>query len=291
MLALSTAWYPQSDPRMAPTLEAIRRMGFSAVEIGVSGMRCRVKKLKKFLARLDLGVTSVHNICSERKVDPSDLRGDWLASPDPEQRAQAVAATLESARLAAELGAQVVILHLGKTPVEDAWGKQEQIYHRRSIPDDWLAERQHHAPGQLDAACRSLEELLAGTDRVQFAIESRMGWHELPGLGELAIVLERFPDPRVGYWHDVGHAAILESMGLGGRHEWLARYGNRTLGVHLHDVAERVRDHVPPGMGDVNFAALRRQLPESALCVMEIAPRYIAEEVALGKARLEELGY
>jgi sugar phosphate isomerase/epimerase len=126
---------------------------------------------------------------------------------------------------------------------------------------------------------------------MRFAIESRMGWHELPSLDELAVVLERFPDPRVGYWHDVGHAVILEFMGLGGRHEWLARYGDRTLGVHLHDVAKGVRDHVPPGMGDVNFAALRRQLPESALCVMEIAPRYIAEEVALGKARLEELGY
>ncbi|NQT87408.1 sugar phosphate isomerase/epimerase [bacterium] len=291
MLSLSTAWYPQNDKRMAPTLEAIRGMGFSAVEIGVSGMRCRMKKLKKFLGRLDLGVTSVHNVCSERRAAPSNVRGDWLASTDAEQRKEGVAATLESARAADELGADVVVVHLGQTPIEEAWDKQETIYERRSIPDGWLAERRRHAEAQLDAASRSLEELLAQSDGVRFALESRMGWHELPSLVELGGLLERFPGPRIGYWHDVGHAVILEHMGCGDRHAWLERHGSRTFGAHLHDVAKNVRDHLPPGMGDVDFAALRPLLPREALCVMEISSRFIVEEVALGKARLEELGY
>ena len=65
MLSLSTAWYSQTDKRMAPTLEAIRRMGFSAVEIGVSGMHCRLNYCLKLSKAQERGTV---NLCSGRKI-------------------------------------------------------------------------------------------------------------------------------------------------------------------------------------------------------------------------------
>ncbi|MFP4056950.1 MAG: sugar phosphate isomerase/epimerase family protein [Candidatus Brocadiia bacterium] len=300
MLALSTAWYPRSDPRIVPTLRAILAMGFRTVEIGCSKARFRRKKTLAALERLGMEVCSVHNVCSERKPAPGNERGDWLASPHPEQRRAGVEATVESIANAKALGARAVVLHLGSLPVERSWEKQELLYRLARHPgaaaqlgvsaDEVLAERRALAPDYLEAACRSLEELLERTDGVSLGIETRMGWHELPSLDELGTLLERFPQRRVGYWHDVGHAVLQGAMGLGGQLEWLRRHGPRTLGVHLHDVTAGLRDHHPPGLGEVDFAPLAERLPPGALRVMEVASRFIAEELAMGKRRLEEAG-
>jgi len=299
MIALSTAWRPGASTSLVATLAAIEAMGFEAAEIGVSDARFRLKKVKKFLAKSSLGVTSVHNVCSEGKLDPANRRGDWLASTDEERRRAGVAATLESVRNAEEMGASTVVLHLGSLPIEAKWDKQELLAHlveggtgaeeRLGVTaDELLAERRDLAPPRLEAGCRSLAELLEQTSRIRFGIECRMGWHELPSLDELGAILGRFPDPRVGYWHDVGHAVIQDFLGLADHHEWLRRHGGRTLGLHLHDVKDGTRDHRPPGLGDVDFEPIFDLAPPSALRVMEIASGYIAEEIVLGRKRLEE---
>jgi len=302
VIALSTAWYSRSKPRLAPTLEAIARMGFEAVEIGVTGVvPFRMKEARKALKATSLKVVSVHNICTERKLEPSNRRGDWLASADEEQRRQGVEATLDSIANAKALGASAVVLHLGATPVAESWEKQSALYRlvregaaaavqlgvsREGI----LAERAAHAGAQLDAACRSLAELLDRSSGVRLGIECRLGWHELPSLDELGVLLDRFPNPRVGYWHDVGHAVVQDFLGLANQYDWLRRHGRRTLGIHVHDVRERTRDHYPPGLGEVDFGPLAALVPADALCVMEISADFIAEEIALSKRRLEEMG-
>ena len=301
-LALSTAWYPRSDARIAPTLQAIGRMGFERVEIGISTVRFRLKKFRKWLDRCGLKVASVHNVCTERKLDEANRRGDWLASTDENQRRKGVEATLESIANAKELGAAAVVLHLGSPPVPESWEKQNLL--NRIARDgeaaeaelgvtraELLAQRAELAPACLEAACRSLEELLEKSAGIQLGIESRMGWHELPSLEELGAVLGRFPDPRVGYWHDVGHAVIQGYMGLADELEWLRRHGRRTIGAHLHDVKDGTSDHYPPGLGHVDFEPILELLPAEAILVMEMSSGFIEEEIALGKRRLEEMGF
>jgi len=293
-IALSTAWHPASDDRLVPTLEAIERMGFEAAEIGVSSARFRLKKVARFLQRSKLKIVSVHNVCSEKKLDPGNRRGDWLASPDEEKRRQGVEATIASIENAQALGAKAVVLHLGSLPIEGRWEKQERLYRQvaggqTAERDELLAARTRLAPSHLDAACRSLEELLDRGTKVRLGIECRMGWHELPSLEELGVLLERFPDPRVGYWHDTGHAAIQDYLGLAGMWEWLQRHGERTIGAHVHDVRDRVRDHHPPGLGDFDFEPLRDLLPDDALVVLEIAAGFIQEEILAGKRLVEEV--
>ena len=304
MIALSTAWRVPDDPRLVSTLRAIEAMGFGGVEIGVSPLKFRRKRVLKFLKKSSLKVVSIHNVCSEGRVDPANERGDWLASPDAEQRRQGVAATVETLEHAEALGAQAVVLHLGSPPIEERWDKQDLLYLLGGGSErvarqlgitaaEILAEREPVAGPYLDAASKSLEELLARKSGVKLAIESRMGWHEVPSLDELGMLLARFPDPRVGYWHDVGHAVLRSAMGMEGQYEWLEQHGGRTIGIHLHDVVVRrgtPRDHYAPGMGHVDFAALARLLPRDAIRVMELSSRFIAEEIQLAHTRLQEAG-
>lgn len=302
MIALSTAWYPRGAPRFDATLRAIAGMGFEAIEVGITdSVPFRMKDALACLKRTPLKVLSVHNVCSNRKLDPSNRRGDWLASTDEEQRRVGVEATLESIENAKALGASTVVLHVGSLPIEEKWEKQALLYHLARggaaaagelgvSREEILAERAACGTAQLDAACRSLAELLDKSSGIRLGLECRLGWHELPSLDEVGLLLDRFPDPRVGYWHDVGHAVVQDFMGLGDHLEWLRRHGGRTIGVHLHDVREGHHDHYPPGLGEVDYAPLVGLLPRDALRVMEISANFIAEEVALGRRRLEELG-
>jgi len=302
LLALSTAWYKREDPTIGATLKAIAAMGFEAVEIGISKARFDLAKVQKTLEEVPLKVVSVHNVCTKRTLDPENERGDWLASPDPKQRREAVALTLESVENAKAMGSGVVVLHLGIIPIEQRWEKQNLLYKLGEggpaaaegygvTIEEMLEERQALVAPYLDAACQSLAELLQSTSGVRFGLECRMGWHELPSLDEVGKLLERFRDPRIGYWHDTGHAVLQEVMGLAGQYEWLRRFGHRTFGIHLHDVTERVRDHYPPGLGTVDFGPLLELLSPEALRVMEIASRFLPEEIVLGKKRLEEMGF
>lgn len=303
MLALSTAWYPKGRPGLAATLEAIARMGFQAVELGVTDSApVRPKEAEKALAEAGLKVVSIHNVCSARKLDPTNRRGDWLGSADEGQRRGGVEATAETIESARALGARAVVLHIGSLPIPEKWEKQALLaalargranaaVELGVSREEILAERTALAPAHLEAAARSLEELLDKSAGVQLGIECRLGWHELPNFDELRVLLARFPDPRLGYWHDVGHAAILDWLGVVPEDEWLLGAGARTIGAHLHDVRGNDRDHYPPGLGELDFAPLLGQLPPDALRVMEISANFIEEEVALGKRRLEELGF
>ena len=303
MISLSTAWYPRGKPSLAATLGAIAHMGFEGVEIGVADpVPFKMRELQDALKKTPLKVVSMHNVCTERKLDPTNRRGDWLASPDEERRRQGVEVTLECVENAKALGASAVVLHLGSPPIEERWEKQSLMYHLvRGGPaaaaelgvscEEILAERDAFGSAYLDAACRSLAELLERSEGVRLGLECRLGWHELPSLAELGTLLDRFPDPRVGYWHDVGHAVIQDFLGLANQYDWLRRHGPRTIGIHLHDVRERTRDHYPPGMGDVDFEPLADLLPPDALCVMEVSADFIAEEIALARRRLVEIGF
>jgi len=298
MIAISTAWRPAKARTLDETLHAIARMGFEAVEIGVAdSIPFNLKQAQGALESAGLRVVSVHNVCTERKLARGNRRGDWLASPDEEQRRAAVEATLDSIENAKALGASTVVLHIGSLPIEQRWEKQAALDALRrgtkaqagTTREEILALRPPLVQRHLEAACRSLAELLERSSGIRLGIECRLGWHELPNLDELRELLDRFPDPRVGYWHDVGHAAIQAFLGLADAHDWLRVAGERTFGVHLHDVCSGSRDHYPPGLGEVDFAPILALLPPEALRVMEVSSAFIAEEIVLGKRRLEEI--
>ncbi len=304
MIALSTAWRPSPRAKLPTTLKAVRALGCKAVEIGVSGSRFRRKKALKALEKLDLKVRSVHNTCSARRVPRENERGDWLGSPDSDQRQQALEVTRETIAHAEALGARVVVLHMGSPPIEQRHEKRELLIRLTAggaeaeeefgvTREEVLAERDDLSPPWFEAACQSLGELLEDDSKVKLGVECRVHYHEVPSISETERMLERFDDPRLGYWHDTGHAAMQGAMGLADPLDWLRRFGSRTIGVHLHDVVRRERliDHFPPGLGHVDFEAIRELVPMAAIPVMEVSANFLAEEVAMGLEHLRRVGF
>ena len=73
------------------------------------------------------------------------------------------------------------------------------------------------------------------------------------------------------YWHDVGHAALQEKLGICWADEWLAHYAEHLVGVNLHDLQDLEPYH-PPGTGDLEWDEIFKQLPSEVLKVLEIHP-------------------
>ena len=81
---------------------------------------------------------------------------------------------------------------------------------------------------------------------------------------------------------------IMQNLGLAAPKEYLRRYGNSLLGVHLHDVLG-CQDHLPPGEGAVDFNALKEYLKRDTLKVLEPHHPANAESIKKSKFLLESL--
>ena len=93
-----------------------------------------------------------------------------------------------------------------------------------------------------------------------------------------------------GYWHDVGHARMLEIFGGIPEMSWLDRYGARLVGVHLHDMIG-ASDHRAPGTGELDLPGIaRRIVNRDCVRVVELNPRTKREDVIAGREYLESLG-
>ncbi|MFQ5874040.1 MAG: hypothetical protein ACE5JL_09590, partial [Dehalococcoidia bacterium] len=92
-----------------------------------------------------------------------------------------------------------------------------------------------------------------------------------------------------GFWLDVGHAEVLDRLGLINRHRWLTELGDRCLGTHLHDV-DGLADHRPPGHGSADWDYVARGLPPHVPRVFEINQNTPEEQVAASIPFLRERG-
>jgi sugar phosphate isomerase/epimerase len=61
----------------------------------------------------------------------------------------------------------------------------------------------------------------------------------------------------------------------------LQAYTTQLIGVHLHD-AVGLDDHMPPGSGEIDFAALKPFLKADTIKVIEVKPGIPASEVSEG---------
>jgi sugar phosphate isomerase/epimerase len=238
-------------------------------------------------------ITSVHEPC------PADLsaaelkRRNWLISaPDEEDRRQGVAATRRSVELAHRVGAQAVIVHAGRVDMDPTLestltnlhraGKFDQPEYARAR-ERLMAARAAQAHANMQSVRRSLIELAEVADRlgVRLGLENRNHYYEIPLADELDDLLDLGCGAVIGYWHDVGHAQILQHLGLGTHEEWLRQFSSRMLGVHLHDVVG-LKDHLAAGLGQVDWDMVARYVPASALRTCEFQSFNSPQEVAAG---------
>jgi sugar phosphate isomerase/epimerase len=221
------------------------------------------------------------------------------SSRDENERQCAVRHTLRTIDCAATLGAKVVVLHLGLVPMRDyttrllglyAEGRGDTPKFQRLL-DKAQTVRDKKRQKHLDQVYRTLEEVLphAKEMNVTLGMETRFGIEEIPTEVETEEILKRFGTESIRYWHDVGHAAVKETLGLMTLETILDRFRGRTGGMHLQDFAPPAEDHQPPGFGTFDFARLAPFVTDEMVLAWEIHPNWKTEQIVGGVKRVHDL--
>jgi len=294
--ALSTMWAMARDEPFADFFSTARALGFSHHELnhGVT---------PKMLASADaagLRVASIHEPC------PCPLsrlerieRGIQLTTLDEPLRGQAVEYVRGSIRLAARLGARAVVVHPGEIPIDREAEARLKVLRSEGAIDGaeaaevrarFMATRAAAAPKHLEALHRSLLELASEAEaaNVRLGMENRDHYHEVPLPDEMADLLSLRPGV-IEYWHDTGHGAILESLGFHTHEEWLERFADRMIGIHLHDF-DGEKDHIAPGLGTIDWDWIATCIPEETVRTFEIRGFTTAAQIRAAQELLHRAG-
>jgi sugar phosphate isomerase/epimerase len=291
-LAISTSWNAYRFDDGEKLLFEISQLGFKAIELSFNLSLEMVNEIAYSARRLAISIESLHNYCPipdglNRKQALPDCYS--LASLDREERFLAVKYAKCSIDTANRLGAKVVVLHCGRVEIPDYTRQLINLYGQGKnngpeflgIREMMIRERAAEADKFLKQALISIEELnaYAKLKGVLLGIETRFYYREIPNIDEIGIILDKFSsDSQVYYWHDTGHAQLMENLGLLRHEDFLKRYGRRLIGVHLHDILD-CQDHLAPLEGQIDFSMLKPYLKQGILKVIEAHHPATAEQL------------
>ena len=216
-------------------LRALARQGFRSLELTTAPPHLSAdaigpyerRELARLLGALHLRVVS---------VNPSftDLN---LVSTNPEIREVSERQLIANVELAADLGADYVVvipgrLHaLAPAPAEAA----------RAVLDQGLA--------RLVARAEALG-ITIGLENSPYGYLGRSG--------DLVEIVDRWSSPRLRITYDVANALAIEDPAEGVR-----RVGDRLVLAHVSDTWRSKWAHTSPGRGEVDFAGFARALTET----------------------------
>lgn len=294
MLALSTSWKSTETTDAEALLEFFHRLDISALELEYRISESTYQQMRKPLKKSRLKVVSAHNFFPKPSIKPeSRASGDFfmLTSLDEEERHHAVQWTAKTISHAAELGAKAVVLHCGRVVMDREldilyqFFKSNQIQSKASqdFIGKKLSERDELKPRYLENLFYSLDQLSRVADKfgILLGLENRFHYDELPTLEDFETLFRRFKGAPLGYWHDTGHAFVNESLTTIPAGALLNAYGDKLIGVHLHD-AIGIKDHLAPGTGKIDFESLKSYLKPDTIKVLELKPQVADFEVARG---------
>ncbi|HAA90483.1 MAG TPA: hypothetical protein DCE07_07970 [Peptococcaceae bacterium] len=301
MIAASTCWASGNIKDAKALIGKMLALEVTAVELDYRIRSEVFRDLPGLLRRSGLEVTSVHNFfpCPEEAEKPS---GDLFlfTSDDNWERDFAVKYTLKTLEHAADLGAQVVVVHLGCVPLRPQVDRLYEMYEKGTLSEDSGIEawqelkktREKEVPRYLDRVFLALDRILGAAEKLglRIGVENRYHYHEIPSLEDVGVILEKFQGAPIGYWHDTGHAHNWEVMGWATQEDFLSTYRESLIGIHLHDARGR-EDHLAPGVGEIDFAAISRYLREDVLRVAEVASKSSLSEYQRGLKLLRDLGF
>jgi sugar phosphate isomerase/epimerase len=218
------------DQPIAAILPAIRAAGADGIEVDTPARHFdpeqpdAVVDLARAIDEASLEAVSIH----------APFGGSLdLAHPDPRQRRAALSAAMASADAIARLGGRIVVTH----------------------PSD-LPRHAHDVQARLDDAVHSLTVLADHCARqgTTLVVESPLP-HLIGGApDEFAFVVHGLP-ASVGVCLDTGHAAL--------GHHWHALVevaSARLRHVHASDNHGHRDDHLPPGLGTIDWSEIASSL-------------------------------
>jgi sugar phosphate isomerase/epimerase len=270
-------WAKGRFSHMAGFAARVRELGFTHIEPNALVSPRMLNELLK----TTVPISSIHSPCpavlSSKGSPVSSLS---LSSLDMSERMEAVSFTKRTIDLAANVSARAIVLHMGEVPID--LSLQERLYRLRDggynqteeyrqVKESLVQQRLSLARPYVDAARKSLQELSRYSRQkgIMLGLETRFHFSEIPNMDEMAGPLDKVSERLAGYWHDVGHAEVQQQLGFSFHEEWLSRFKDRMVGIHLHDV-RGISDHHAPGNGNMNWEMIAKHLPQGIVRVCEI---------------------
>ncbi len=296
MLSCSTCWNSGRHTDGAEMLQELLDLGFDRIELGHGIRLSLMEGVQKMFDAGKVTFSSLHNFCplpiEITRASPDCYK---FSSPDDRERERAVRFSFQTIDFAARLNAEFVVLHLGRTPIDDYTDRlirmaEVGLIHSRGYVSsklECIRKREAQAEPYFRRARECLVRIAdhAAERGIKLGVESRHSFEEIPNEQEMLEVLEDFDLPHVGYWHDFGHVQVKHNLGFLDHVEWMERVAPRLIGCHLHDTVWPGRDHMAPFAGDVEYDALIPMLPPDTLFVFEMSPRRTREEILEGKEK------
>lgn len=304
--SLSTMWSQGRFPRdghehdhMPSFAEKAAELGFPHIEINYVIPPAGVEAL---LASNHVAVSSVHSPCPRVKA-PDGRMSDVLnlAADDEDERTLAVSYAYAAVDVARRAEAKFIVVHLGGVG-SAIFDKEKQL---RRLYDEGTREGHHVDELRRNAAekrregharyyptaRKSLAEIADYASKFGIAIglENRYHFHEFPNTDEMHELLSEYPAEVAGFWLDVGHAEVLERLGLASGKRWLNELAGRCIGTHVHDV-DGLADHRAPGHGTADWDHFSAMLPPDIPRIFEINQKIDEEKVAASIPFLRERG-
>ena len=283
MLAISTMWNALENPDGAAMFDGLKQLGFENIALSRHLTIEQLEQLKPIFREIGQAHPPViQNYCPMLPgTVQSDVQKDkvQLSSLDNDERKEAIRKTIQTMQLAIDMEIPTVILRLGKVDTYDRsnlmtdlydYGEREFEAFNKKVTEatEWRKrkEAKHH-----NATLRSLDELNEAALRMELkiAIENRPQYFQIPNFDEVGLFFNEFYGSPMRYWHDVGHAALQEKLGLCWAQEWIKTYAQHLIGVTLHDLQELDPYH-PPGTGDLDWDEIFTQIPNEVVKVIEI---------------------
>ena len=275
--SLSTNWCNRRIESGEAIAEKALSLGFDELELGYHTTDLQAKGFLKLRDRIPVG--SVHAFCPVPISAPQGYPELYqLASFDEEDRKMARFQVLRNIRFASEMGADTVVLHAGRVMCRG-------FFRSRTLP-----RRVTRGAAMVGLFKKELESLLPELERlkVTLALENLPYLEGFPAEWEYVDVCGDFVKP----WFDTGHdyVRLLNAWDAEGEHEKgvFRRPSLQPWGFHLTD-SRGGDDHLTPGRGAVDFAALKPLALAARHLVFEPYPDMPEDELLSGLRYLKSL--
>jgi len=300
-VALSTSWNAFRHSDANRLVFEIKNLGFDEIELSFNLPVEIVNDVARLIQKGRIKVISLHNFCPipdgvQREIALPDYYS--LAALDEQERQKAVQQTKLTIETARRLGAQAVVLHSGRGEIIDRTKTLIDLFNRglkdsqefREFRAEIIRERADNIKPFFESALKSLEELnLEALKRnILLGVENRFYYREIPNLEEIGEILRRFKGSQIFYWHDTGHAQLMENLGFYRHQDFLDLSRGALLGLHLHNITG-CSDHRAISNGGIDFRKLLPYVTKDTLKVIEVHHPASANEVKDSKRIIEAM--